>query len=58
MTSPGKGADTSRVLKKKHHKMQLDAIRQLELKIKEKRRANEKLAYKVKERKKALDMQS
>ena len=55
MTSPGKGADTSRSLKKKHHNMQLDAIKQLEQKIKEKRRQNEKLAKKVVDRKTALD---
>ena len=58
VNSPSKGAETSRILKKKHHEKQLEAIRQLERKIKEKKRANEKLAQKVLDRKKALEFQN
>lgn len=55
--NPSQGADTSRVLKKKHHVMQLEEIRQLEQKIKEKKRNNEKLAQKVKERTEGMHKQ-
>ena len=55
--NPSVGSDTSRVLKKKHHVMQLDQIRLLEQRIKEKKRNNEKLAQKVKDRTNAMHQQ-
>jgi hypothetical protein len=57
VASPGKGADTSRSLKKKHHEMLVDQIKLLEQKIKEKKRSNEKLSQQIVSNRNALETQ-